>query len=153
MERKAKIEKDLEPELEQEEKRYEEMTSEELHKAMKKKRQQQMNKQLTIRKYQFVGFTAIGIFYMMIYRQFLHPKTVYGNTMYSDAVRYIQANKIVAKQLGPNLQIMNCEGKTYPLLKNCKFSLIAFGNQNKGKFQVEAQMSPTDKKKWDIQSI
>ena len=38
MERKAKIEKDLEPEEKQEDKRYEEMTSEELHKAMKKKR-------------------------------------------------------------------------------------------------------------------
>jgi hypothetical protein len=38
MERKAKIEKDLEPEEQQEDKRYEEMTSEELHKAMKKKR-------------------------------------------------------------------------------------------------------------------
>ena len=45
---------------------------------------------------------------------------------------------------------MNCEGKTYPLYKNCKFSLIAFGNQNKGKVQVEATLSPTDKKKWDI---
>ena len=38
MERKAKIEKDLEPEEQQKDKTYEEMTSEELHKAMKKKR-------------------------------------------------------------------------------------------------------------------
>ena len=38
IDRKAKIEKDLEPEEQIEEKRYEEMTSEELHKAMKKKR-------------------------------------------------------------------------------------------------------------------
>ena len=48
--------------------------------------------------------------------------------------------------------MMNCNGKTYPLLSNCKFDMIIFGNKSKGKIIVNAVYGK-DKSAWDIKSM
>lgn len=81
-----------------------------------------------MRKYQFVGFTALGFFYFFVYRMYLNPSPIYNSVLYHNSVKLIKNNPVVTKTLGNHLQIMNCNGKTYPVLQNCQFNLIIFGN-------------------------
>jgi len=78
-----------------------------------------MNKMMKIRKYQFLGFTGIGFFYFFIYRKFLHPKSVMNSVLYHNALKYIKINSVVKKELGGQVQMMTCNGKTYPLFTKC----------------------------------
>lgn len=101
LERKSDIEASLavNPE-DQELKKFEDMTKEELNTSMKKRRKDQQQKQLRIRKYQFFTFAGLGLFYMVIYRQFLHPKSIMNSVVYNNAIKYIESNKIVADAVG-----------------------------------------------------
>lgn len=45
---------------------------------------------------------------------------------------------------------MNCNGKTYPLLSNCSFDLVLFGNQHKGKVNVKAEYEAST---WKIKTM
>jgi len=47
--------------------------------------------------------------------------------------------------------MMNCNGKTYPLLSNCKFDLVIFGNKSKGKVVINAECGRD--KNWNIKSM
>ena len=81
-------------------KKYEDMTREELDAAMRKRRKDQVQKQHRIRKYQFFTFAGLGLFYMVIYRQFLHPKSIMNSVLYNNAVKYIENNPTVAATVG-----------------------------------------------------
>ena len=71
------------------------MTSEELSEEMVKKRQRQMNHMLKIRKWQFIGFTVLGVFYMLVYRRFLHPKSITNSVLYHNALKFVNASSQV----------------------------------------------------------
>ena len=47
---------------------------------------------------------------------------------------------------------MNCNGKTYPLLNNCQFNVVVFGNEAKGRVDVKAEYSK-DVNGWKINSM
>jgi hypothetical protein len=108
---------------------------------MLKKRQQNMGQMLKIRKYQFICLTMAGVFYMMVYRKYLHPKSIMNSVLYHNSLKYVKGNSTIAAALGDNIHMMNCNGKAYPLLSNCKFDLIVFGSKAKGKVHVEAEYS------------
>jgi hypothetical protein len=104
------------------------MTREEINEDMIKKRQKQMGKMISTRKYQFLILMGFGFFYFFIYRKFLHPKSVMNSVLYHNALKYVKINKTVQKELGTHLQMMTCNGKTYPLFNSCQFDLILFGD-------------------------
>ena len=108
---------------------------------MIKKRQQRMNRMIQIRKYQFVGFTLAGFFYFFVFRIYLHPKPIYNSVLYHNTLKLIRNNSEVSRSLGSHLQIMNCNGKTWPLFNNCAFNVIVFGNEAKGRVDVKAEYS------------
>ena len=126
---KGGIEKVLTSEVEEEEiKRFEDLTQEEILDDIHKKRQHQMKHMLKVRKYQFIGLTMCGIFYFMVYRNFLHPKSIINSVVYNNAVKHIKMSGDVKKTLGSDIHMMNCNGKIYPVLSNCKFDITVFGN-------------------------
>jgi hypothetical protein len=81
-------------------KKYEDMTREELNASMRKRRKEQQQKQHRIRKYQFFTFAGLGLFYLVIYRQFLHPKSIINSVLYNNAVKYVESNQTVASTIG-----------------------------------------------------
>ena len=81
----------------------------------------------------------MGIFYLMVYRKFLHPKSIVNSVVYHNALRTATANPAVKKVLGDEITMMNCNGKIYPLLSNCNFDLVLFGSKAKGKVSVQAE--------------
>lgn len=100
LDRKSDIETSLTVNVEtQELKKFEDMTREELNASMKKRRKDQQQRQLKIRKYQFLAFAGLGMFYM-VYRQFLHPKSIMNSVLYNNAIKYIESNKTVADTIG-----------------------------------------------------
>lgn len=62
---------------------------------MMKKRHQQMNRLIKIRKWQFLGFTMAGCFYMLVYRRFLHPKSIMNSVLYHNALSVATKNLTV----------------------------------------------------------
>ena len=70
-----------------------------------------MNRMISIRKYQFIGFIFAGFFYFYVYRKFLFPKTIMNSVVYHNSVKFIDINPTVKKVLGDNLNMMNCNGK------------------------------------------
>lgn len=54
--------------------------------------------------------------------------------------------------LGQHIQVMNCNGKVWPLKNDVNFDLVVFGSQQKGKFHVRTEY---DKKshQWTIHGI
>lgn len=97
-------------------KRFGDKTMEEIDDEMMKKRHQLMNRNIKIRKWQFLGFTMAGCFYMLIYRRFLHPKSIMNSVLYHNALNVATKNLTVRQKLGEEMTIMNCNGKIYPLL-------------------------------------
>ena len=89
-------------EKEQEVKRYEDKTQEEIHQDMIQKRRKQINSNIKIRKYQFLGMTVLGFFYIFAFRPYLAPKPVYGSVLYFNAVRFIKNNKFALENVGTN---------------------------------------------------
>lgn len=87
-----------------------------------------------LRKYQFTGFVVLGGLYFLVYRRFFMSKGVYGGVIYNQALRYIRNNKQANQVLGEGFQVMNCNGKEYPLNKSVKFDIVAFGDSGRGKF-------------------
>ena len=153
MNRKREIENLLMPSEEVVEvKRFEDKTKEEIDSDIHKKRQKQMNKMIQTRKYQFLFFTIVGVFYMLVYRRFLHPKSIMNSVLYHNALKQIKINSAVKAALGNNLHFMNCNGKTYPLLNNCKFDIVIFGNEAKGKINVSAEYSK-DANQWQVSGM
>ena len=45
--------------------------------------------------------------------------------------------------------MMTCNGKIYPMLNNCQFDLILFGNLGKGRVNVKAEYHKQDNQ-WNI---
>ena len=41
--------------------------------------------------------------------------------------------------LGDNFLIMNCNGKVYPIMSECKFDLAVYGTDSKARFIVKAK--------------
>jgi hypothetical protein len=68
-------------------KRFEDKTKEEIRDETHKKKQQQMSKLLSVRKWQLCFFTFCGGFYFFVYRQFLCPKSIMNSVLYHNAVR------------------------------------------------------------------
>jgi len=127
---KTRIEKQLTPSEESlEVKRYEDKTQEEISSDMQKKRKQQMNHMMKIRKYQLGAITAIGCFYLLVYRRFLHPKSIFNSVLYHNAMKHIENSNSVTKVLGNDLTMMNCAGSIYPLLSTCRFEMTLFGSK------------------------
>lgn len=56
--------------------------------------------------------------------------------MYNQALKVIKENRHVKNILGENLLVMNCEGKSWPLIKNQKFHIVLYGDKQNGKIQV-----------------
>ena len=63
-----------------------------------------------------IGFTAMSFFYFFIYRMYLNPKPIYNSVLYHNAVKILKNDREVTRTLGDHLQVMNCNGKTYPLV-------------------------------------
>lgn len=103
-----------------------------------------------IRKKQFLGMTVLGVFYLMVYRQYLHPKSIVNSSMYSMTVMKMKESPQILERLGNNLYVLNCNGKYYPLLKSCNFDMVVFGNKEKGKLKVGATLH---KNIWHISSM
>ncbi len=99
-----------------------------------------MNHMLKIRKHQFVAFIGLGFFYTFIYRRFLHPKSIMNSVLYHNAMKFANQSAVVGKELG-KFEMMNCNGKTWPLLSTCNFDMVMFGSKAKGKIRVNAEYS------------
>ena len=56
-----------------------------------------MNKNLQIRKWQFIGIAGLGFFYFFIYRTHLAPKAIYNSVLYHNTLKVVNSNKIVEK--------------------------------------------------------
>lgn len=82
---------------------------------------------LKVRNWQFISFSVIGLFYMLIYRRFLHPKSIMNSVLYHNALDLVNMNPMIQKTLGSKLTMMHCNGKIYPLLSNVSFDLVMFG--------------------------
>lgn len=67
-----------------------------------------------------------------------------NSVLYHNALKYIKINSVVKKELGGQVQMMTCNGKTYPLFTKCQFDLVLFGNQAKGKVNVRAEYNKDD---------
>ena len=78
-----------------EEKRFEDKTMEEIHDDVLKKKQHAMNRVMKIRKYQLLFFSVAGIFYLAVYRNFLHPKSIMNSVLYHNALSLANRSKIV----------------------------------------------------------
>lgn len=50
------------------------------------------------------------------------------------------------------MQVMNCNGKIWPLKKNVDFDLIIFGSNQKGKIRVSTEYDKTIQQ-WKIHEI
>ena len=98
-----------------------------------------MNKAIKMRKWQFLAFTFGGVFYMLVYRRFLHPKSIMNSVLYHNAFNVVKQSSVVQKELGKDIIMMTCNGKIYPLLNNCHFDLVLFGSKQKGIANVHAE--------------
>ena len=111
-----------------------------------------MGRMIKIRKWQFLGFSMLGIFYMLVYRKFLHPKSIMNSVLYHNALKYVQVNPTIKESLGSSMHMMNCNGKIYPLFNTCKFDIIVFGSKSKGKINVNAEYLKSDNQ-WRITNM
>lgn len=67
-------------------------------------------------------------------------------------MRFIRNNNEVKKVLGEGFQIMNCNGKEYPMNSKVQFDIVAFGDNGRGKFQIET-VKNSDKSNIRIERI
>ena len=111
-----------------------------------------MHKMMNIRKWQFIGFTSLGLFYFFVYRSYLCPKKVTNSVLYHNAVNYVKANNQVRENLGSSLLVMNCNGKRYPMMSKCQFDLTVFGEKDKGRIDVVAEYRKGTRE-WSIQQM
>ena len=51
-----------------------------------------MGRMMKIRKYQFLAFSAAGAFYFIVYRQFLHPKSILNSVLYHNTLKLVELN-------------------------------------------------------------
>ena len=87
---------------------------------------------------------------MLVYRTYLHPKSIINSVLYHNALKYISSNEVVLDTIGTHFQVMNCNGKIYPIYNTCKFDLILFGSKQKAKINVKAEYF---EKNWDIKGM
>lgn len=92
MNRKAALEDILIQEEEKDDRRFEDMTGEEIQNAMRKRRTKQHKELIRTRKYQLIFFSLTGIFYLAIYRKFLHPKTILNSSLHIQTTKYLRNN-------------------------------------------------------------
>jgi hypothetical protein len=84
---------------------------------------------------------------------------VVGRSVFHDALSFIKENPAVQSKLGSDLVMMNCNGKIYPLLKNCNFEIMMFGNAGKGRVSIQAEKNfkknkkDYSKKEWTIKNM
>ena len=101
----------------------------------------QMNK---IRTYQFVIMMGALFGYLFVYRRFFSPKSVLNSTAYHQAVSYVKNSEKIQKVLGKQLQVMNCNGKMYPLKNDINFDLLIYGTEQKGKVRVKSEFNKAE---------
>lgn len=86
-------------------------------------------KQMTnIRTYQ-LGFMFFGFFaYLFVYRRFIAGKSVMGSVVYHQTLTYLKQSKKIKSIFGEHMQIMDCNGKMWPLSSDVNFDIIIFGS-------------------------
>ena len=65
---------------------------------------------------------------------------VMNSVTYNHAVSFIKSNKVVKDKIGRKFQVMNCNGKMYPYLKDVKFDIVLFGTNQNGKVKVTSRL-------------
>ena len=96
--------------------------------------------------------TALGFFYMFVYRRFLAPKPVMNSVSYNQAITFINNNKLVKQELGSSFQIMNCNGKMYPYKKDVKFDIVLYGTLQHGKVKIQSLFNK-EKSQWMLGQV
>eukprot|EP00347_Sterkiella_histriomuscorum_P020837 403336275 len=132
--------------------RFEDKTSEEIQGDIKKRRRTQISQMNKIRTYQFVGMAGAGFIYVFVYRRFFSGKSVMNSVIYHQSMNYIKASKRVQNILGEQMQVMNCNGKIWPLKNDVNFDLIIFGSNQKGKVRVATHFDK-QLQQWKINEI
>jgi hypothetical protein len=76
--------------------------------------------------------------YLFVYRKFFAPKSVLNSLVYHQTIKYIENSDKIKKYLGNHIQVMNCNGKIFPLSPNVTFDLIVFGSNQRGKLNIKS---------------
>mmetsp|Transcript_12639 Transcript_12639/g.9167 ORF Transcript_12639/g.9167 Transcript_12639/m.9167 type:complete len:121 (+) Transcript_12639:743-1105(+) len=105
-----------------------------------------------IRTYQFGAMAAAAFGYFFLYRRFLHPKSIVNSHIYNHTIKYLKAHYRVKELMGGHLQVMNCNGKMYPMSNYVDFELFVFGSDQKGKFKVSTTYEK-ETQVWQIKQI
>jgi len=126
-------------------KKFEDMTNQEIQQELLKKRQNQMSRMMKIRKYQFLAMIMLGFSYVFIYRPYVHPKSLMNSVQYHYALKIIQDSKMAKRELGDAMTVMTCNGKHCPLFSKGNFYLMIFGPENKAKFDVDFRYEASKK--------
>ena len=80
------------------------------------------------------------------------PSPVMNSVTYNHAVSLIKTNKQVKDKIGRKFQVMNCNGKIYPYLKDVKFDIVLFGTNQNGKVKVTSRFDrPTNT--WEMKKL
>ncbi|CAI2372594.1 unnamed protein product [Moneuplotes crassus] len=116
-------------------KRFEDKTSEEIEEDIKAKRRKQFQTMTKVRKYQFMFFFGALIGYILLWPR-ISPKPILNSTMYHYAVDLIQKNKFVKQKLGENFMVVSCNGQRIPFLKHPDFEIVAKGKNSNAKFLI-----------------
>lgn len=97
---------ELEGLLNEEYKRFEDKTQEEIIEDIKHRRRKQFQQMNKVRKYQFMAFTGILVLYFLVWRRFA-PKPVINSLVYHQAIEILKKNTIVENKVGQYFQVMN----------------------------------------------
>lgn len=129
---------DLENSLNEEYKRFEDKTPEEIMEDIKHRRRKQFQQMNKVRKYQFMAFTGIFVFYFLIWKRFA-PKPVMNSLVYHQALEILKKNPHVENRVGNYFQVVNWTGKIYPLLTKVSFDVTIDGWKDQAKFRFKSE--------------
>ena len=119
---------------------------------MTRKRKQQFGKMVKFRSYQFMGIAFAMFFYLVIYRKFLHPKSVHNSLVYNQAITFIKESSKIRREIGAEFQIMTCNGKIYPFKNDINFDLVIYGSEQKARVDVRCDFNKADQL-WSLAKI
>lgn len=108
--------------------RFEDKTQEEVQEDIKRRRRVQYSKMVKFRTYQLGSMTVIAFLYIFVYRKMFAPKSVMNSAIYHQTINYLKGNDKIHNSLGKHIQVMNCNGKIYPIKNNVEFDLVIFGS-------------------------
>uniref|UniRef100_A0A7S3JE05 Uncharacterized protein n=1 Tax=Euplotes harpa TaxID=151035 RepID=A0A7S3JE05_9SPIT len=123
--------------LDEEYKRFEDKTEEEVLEDIKHRRRKQFQSMNRMRKYQFMFFAGALMFYLIIWKR-IAPKPVLNSLVYHQAIELIK-NPHVTEKVGDFFQVINCKGKIYPLISKVSFEIVVDGNKDQAKFKFNSE--------------